>query len=244
MLDRAAYIGGCDGVSTVLGAESLAERHSGTMPHSLALILGDTVKAAQSFDKRLPSEVPRIVLVDTFGDEKVESLRVAQALGKRLHGVRLDTPSSRRGDIRKIVEELRWELDLRGFQHVRIYVSGGLDEPQVAALEDILDGFGIGTSLSNAPVLDFAADIVEIEGKPIAKKGKFSGRKQALRCEKGHPVKPIPWVARSPGACPLCGAKVFGVLQTLLKNGKLLDALPSPQAIRKYVLSQLPAFAL
>ena len=62
------------------------------MPHSLVLIFGDTVEAAEAFDRDLGPEVPRIVLVDTFRDEAEEALRVAHALGDRLYGIRLDTP--------------------------------------------------------------------------------------------------------------------------------------------------------
>jgi nicotinate phosphoribosyltransferase len=46
-------------------------------------IFGDTVKAAEAFDRDLGPEVPRIVLVDTFKDEPEETLRVAHALGDR-----------------------------------------------------------------------------------------------------------------------------------------------------------------
>jgi len=116
--------------------------------------------------------VHRVVLVDTFCDEKNESLRVAEALGKDLYGVRLDTPSSRRGDIRKILQEVRWELDYRGYHHVRLFVSGGIDEEEIISLRDIVDSFGVGTSISNAPVLDLAMDIVEIESRPMAKRGR------------------------------------------------------------------------
>ena len=49
------------------------------MPHSLVLIFGDTVRAAEAFDRHMPTEVPRIVLVDTFRDEAEESLRVEPA---------------------------------------------------------------------------------------------------------------------------------------------------------------------
>ena len=65
------------------------------MPHSLVLIFGDTVRAAEAFDRDMPPDVPRIVLVDTFKDEAEEALRVAHALGDRLYGIRLDTPSER-----------------------------------------------------------------------------------------------------------------------------------------------------
>ena len=79
-LDYAAIIGGCVGASTPAGARLAGLSPTGTMPHSLVLIFGDTVKAAEAFDRHMPPEVPRIVLVDTFHDEAEEALRVAHGL--------------------------------------------------------------------------------------------------------------------------------------------------------------------
>ncbi|MDO8683704.1 MAG: nicotinate phosphoribosyltransferase, partial [Armatimonadota bacterium] len=172
MIERYAYLGGCDGVSVILSAERLGIPASGTMPHTLVLILGDVVRAVELFDEVVPPEIKRVALVDTFCDEKSESIRAAEALGDRLYAVRLDTPGSRRGDFYKIIEEVRWELDIRGFQNVKIIVSGGIDEEKILELNPLVDGYGVGTSISNAPVIDFALDIVDIEGKPVAKRGK------------------------------------------------------------------------
>ena len=109
MIERNAYLGGCDGVAVVKSAELLQLEPSGTMPHSLILMLGDTVVAAQAFDEIIDPTVRRVVLIDTFGDEKVEAVRVADALRDRLYAVRLDTPASRRGDLVGILREVRWE---------------------------------------------------------------------------------------------------------------------------------------
>jgi nicotinate phosphoribosyltransferase len=166
MIDRSCYIGGFDEVSSIVGAKLLGKDPAGTMPHSLIIAMGDQVKAWKSFNKHMPKKVPRIALVDTYYDEKTESILAAEALGKDLYGVRLDTPSSRRGNFAEIVREVRWELDSRGYNHVKIFVSGGLNDETVAqlSLTDV-DGFGVGTSVSNAPSIDFALDIVEADGK-------------------------------------------------------------------------------
>ena len=95
--------------------------------------------------------------------------------------MRLDTPSTRRGDFRRIIEEVRWELDIRGYKNVGIFVSGGIDEAEVLALRGLVAGFGVGTSVANARCIDFALDIVEREGKPSAKRGKRGGKKQVYR---------------------------------------------------------------
>ena len=109
-------------------------------------------------------------------------MTAAKALGERLYGVRLDTPSSRRGDMRKIVLEVRWALDSAGYKHVKIFVSGGLDEEDVRRLVDVADGFGVGTSIAFPRSIDLAMDIVEVDGESFSKRGKLPGRKQVYRC--------------------------------------------------------------
>src|SRR5438034_9219332 len=181
MIERNAFIGGCDGVAVTKSAELIDADPMGTIPHSLVLMIGDTVEALRAFDAVVDSKVRRVALIDTLQDEKFEAIRVAEALGKDLYAVRLDTPSSRRGDFYRILEEVRWELDLRGHNHVKILASGGVDEYEILALNPVADGYGVGTSIANAPVLNFALDIMEIEGQPMAKRGKWSGAKEVYR---------------------------------------------------------------
>ncbi len=236
MIDRSAFIGGCDGVSGVLGAEMIGEKPIGTMPHALILTVGDQVKAWEYFDEVVEHEVPRTALVDTLCDEKFEALMAAEALGERLTAVRLDTPSSRRGDFRRIIEEVRWELDLRGHDQVRILVSGGLKEGSVREIVDLVDAFGVGSAIASAKPVDFSLDIVEVEGKPITKRGKLSGRKQIYRCENGHYHR-VPAMKKLE-RCPICGAKVEPLLKPLIEDGEIVAELPKAREIREYVLEQ------
>jgi nicotinate phosphoribosyltransferase len=217
----------------VKGAEFLGLAPAGTMPHALVLLFGDTVEATKAFDKIIDKKVNRISLVDTFNDEKFETLKVAEAMGKSLYGVRLDTPGSRRGDLLAIAKEVRWELDLHGHKHVKIFVSGGIDEESIRELNSVVDAYGVGTSISSAPVLDYAMDIVEIEGVPIAKRGKRSGEKQVYRNAKTDERLVLPAHERfhKRGYEPL--------LKPLWANGKLHRKLRSPHEIRQYVLDQL-----
>jgi len=165
MLDRATYIGGFDGASSLSGAKTINLEPTGTMPHALIIIFGDQVKAWKAFDETIEKTVPRVALVDTYFDEKIETIMATEALGKRLAGVRLDTPGSRKGNFAEIVKEVRWELDLRGYKHVKIFVSGGLNEETVKTLlEAGAEAFGVGTCISNAPTIDFAMDIIEKRG--------------------------------------------------------------------------------
>lgn len=214
MIERAAYLGGCDGVSAIAAAKTIGIEPTGTMPHALVLVLGDTVRTARAFDEAFGDEVPTIVLIDTLQDEKFEALRVADALGDRLAGIRFDTPGSRRGDLLQLMRETRWELDRRGFEHVRFFVSGGIDERKILELNPLAHGYGVGTRISAGATIDFSLDIVEIDGEPIAKRGKESGRKALLVCEACGARSVVPGETGAAAyACPRCDAAVADTLE-------------------------------
>ncbi|MBA7658447.1 hypothetical protein ES703_66398 [subsurface metagenome] len=179
IMDYSAIVGGCNSCSSVAGARLAGLEPAGTMPHSLIIVMGDTVTATLAFDRYMPPEVPRVSLVDTFKDEAEESLRVAQALGERLNSVRLDTPGERGGVTADLIKETRARLDLADFNHVKIFVSGGLTPERIRYFLDNeapVDGFGVGSYISGARPIDFTADLHEIEGKPIAKRGRIPGK--------------------------------------------------------------------
>ena len=234
MVERACYLAGFDGVSNVLGAKLLKLEPSGTMPHALVQILGSQEKAWRLFDETIPKSVPRVALVDTFWDEKAESIKALEVLGPRLWGVRLDTPASRRGDFAKIAEEVRWELDIRGGKKVRIIVSGRLDEETIAKLNPIVDGYGVGTAVAYPPVIDLSAKIVEVEeGKKTefrAKRGGLGGRKTVFRSSGFKDT-----VALETGRLNRGGA----LLKPLLKNGKMVADFESIDDLRVKVRKDL-----
>ncbi len=239
MLDWASYVGGFDGVSTLKGASIIGAEPTGTMPHSLIIVFGSQVEAWKSFDEIMPEKVPRIMLVDTFWDEKLESLEAAKLLKNKLYGVRLDTPSSRRGNMKEIIREVKWELKSRGYENVKIIVSGGVDEENIVDyIEAGADGFGVGTSVSNAPTVDFALDIVEVNGKPISKRGKFSGKKQVWRCTDCFIDIVKLWNEGMP-KCPKCGKEMKPMLIKFIENGSVLEKLPNAKEAKEYVLKQL-----
>jgi nicotinate phosphoribosyltransferase len=186
-MDYASVVGGCVGASTPAGARLAGLAPTGTMPHALIIIFGDTVRAAEAFDRHIDPDVPRIVLVDTFKDEAEESLRVANALGDRLWGVRLDTPSERGRVTADLVKEVRARLDLAGHERVKIVVSGGLDLERIAyfkAAEAPIDSFAVGSAISDASPIDFTGDLKEIDGKAVAKRGRIPGRTENPRLER------------------------------------------------------------
>jgi len=178
VMEYAAVVGGCQSCSSVAGARLAGVTPAGTMPHALILVMGDTAKATLAFDKHMPPDVPRISLVDTFKDEAEESVIVAQALGGKLSGVRLDTPPERGRVTADLVKEVRARLDLAGFKEVEVFVSGGLDPDRIRYFVENgapVDGFGVGSYISGAKPIDFTADLHEVEGKPVAKRGRIPG---------------------------------------------------------------------
>src|SRR2546427_5096566 len=239
MIERNAFIGGCDGVAVTKAAELIEADPMGAIPHSLVLMIGDTVEALRAFDAVVDPKVRRVALIDTLQDEKFEAIRVAEALGKDLYAVRLDTPSSRRGDFYRILEEVRWELDLRGHNHVKILASGGVDEYEILALNPVADGYDVGTSIANAPVLNFALDIMEIEGRPMAKRGKWSGAKDVYRRPGTRETVVVPAGQRPPD-----GGAWESLLKPLVRGGRIVRDLPPPRTIRDFVLDQLRSVSL
>ncbi len=179
IMDYSAVIGGCLGCSSIAGARLANIEPSGTIPHALILIMGDTVMATLAFDKHMPTGVSRVALVDTFIDEAKESINVAKSLGESLDSVRLDTPAELGGVTAGLVKRVRQMLDNAGFNKVKIFVSGGFNVERIKQFieQDIpVDGFGIGSYISGASPIDFTADIHEVEGKPVAKRGRIPGK--------------------------------------------------------------------
>jgi nicotinate phosphoribosyltransferase len=177
-MEYSAIAGGCTGCASTAGAKLAGIQPTGTIPHALIIILGSTAKATLTFDKHMPSEVPRIALVDTFEDEVRESVTVAKAMRGKLQGVRLDTPSERGRVTADLVKEVRAWLDLEGFKDVKIVASGGLDPERIRYFIDEgapVDIFAVGSYISDAQPIDFTADLHEVEGKPIAKRGRMPG---------------------------------------------------------------------
>ena len=178
VMEYSAIVGGCAGCASTAGAKLAGIKPTGTMPHALIIIMGSTAQAGMAFDKYMPPEVPRYVLVDTFEDEVRESVAVARIMQGKLQGVRLDTPSERGRVSADLAKEVRAWLDLEGFKEVKIVVSGGLDPERIRYFINEgspVDIFAVGSYISNTSPIDFTADLHEVEGKPIAKRGRTPG---------------------------------------------------------------------
>jgi nicotinate phosphoribosyltransferase len=182
-------VGAPIGVTTDEQASWWGGRGIGTVPHALiAAYGGDTVLAAQRFAEWAPPDMNVTVLVDFENDSVRTALDVANALGPRLWGVRLDTSESlvdrslweELGDFPptgvnpRLVWNVRKALDEAGFGDVRIVVSGGFTVDKIARFEELgvpVDAYGVGSSLIRGSN-DFTADVVVTDGKPSAKAGR------------------------------------------------------------------------
>jgi nicotinate phosphoribosyltransferase len=185
----AAHIAGAIGVSTDAQASWWGSRGVGTVPHALiACYGGDTVRASEAFVRHIDGEVQVIALVDFDNDSVGTSLAVAHALGDRLWGVRLDTSETmvdrsildQMGTFRptgvnpQLVRNVRNALDGAGFERVRIVVSGGFTAEKIHEFEVTrvaVDAYGVGSSLFQDRY-DFTADVVRVDGRPLAKVGR------------------------------------------------------------------------
>ena len=190
----AAYVAGVVlgreiGVTSDAQASWWGGRGVGTVPHALiAAYDGDTVLAARKFAEWADPDLHITVLVDFANDSVATALAVADALGPRLWGVRLDTSGQLvdrslwdemgdfdpRGVNERLVRKVRAALDGAGHSDVRIVVSGGFSVEKIEAFERRgvpVDAYGIGSSLIRGEN-DFTADIVLADGRPTAKVGR------------------------------------------------------------------------
>jgi nicotinate phosphoribosyltransferase len=193
-----AHVAGAIGVSTDAQASWWGGRGIGTVPHGLiAAYGGDTVRAATRFAERYHGQMNITVLVDFTNDSVGTALAVAEALGPKLWGVRLDTSEllvdrslidemgafKPTGVNPRLVEKVRGALDGAGFSHVKIVVSGGFNAERIREFEAAgvpVDAYGVGSSLIRGQN-DFTADIVLRDGEPCAKVGRSYAPNPRLR---------------------------------------------------------------
>jgi nicotinate phosphoribosyltransferase len=185
----AAHVAGAIGVSTDAQASWWGGRGVGTVPHGLiAAYAGDTVRAAEVFAERYHDEMNITVLVDFENDSVRTAVEVAEALGPKLWGVRLDTSElmvdrsvfdsmggfDPRGVNPQLVHNVRAALDQADHREVRIVASGGFTAEKIEQFEVLgvpVDAYGVGSSLIRGQN-DYTADVVITDGQPCAKAGR------------------------------------------------------------------------
>jgi len=183
---RAAFIGGCQGTSNVAAGRLFGIPTFGTQAHSWIMAHENENEAFQHFLDIFPNNA--VLLLDTY--DVGSAVETIIAMGRKPRGVRLDS-----GDLATDSQWIRRRLDGEGWNDVRIFASGDLDEDRIESLVESgakIDAFGVGTALStsiDAPALGVIYKLVEVEANgTVRNSAKFSaakitypGRKQVFR---------------------------------------------------------------
>lgn len=243
---RAAYLAGFEATSNLEAAHRYGIPASGTSAHAWTLLHIDedgTPNEAAAFRSQIESlGIDTTLLVDTYDITKGVETAIEVA-GPELGGVRIDS-----GDLGAVTRRVRKQLDDLGAHNTRIVVSSDLDEFAIAGLRgDPVDAFGVGTSVvtgSGAPTASMVYKLVEVDGHPVSKrssgKGMTGGAKRALRTYRasGVAVEELVYPFDSPD--PEVGHLKSAVLSTpLVRDGEVLDNLPSLHDSRAYLAAQL-----
>ena len=146
---RAAYIGGCRQTSNVLAGKMFDIAVKSTHAHSWVMSFPDELTAFRKYAEIYPDGC--LLLVDTYDTLKsgvpnaIKVFDELTAKGYRPLGIRLDS-----GDLAYLSKKARAMLDAAGYDYVKIFASGDIDEDVLLALQAQdakIDIFGIGTRL-------------------------------------------------------------------------------------------------
>lgn len=175
---RAAYIAGFASTSNLMAGKRYGIPTTGTAAHAFTLAHEDELTAFEAQVKAHGKGTT--LLVDTYDIEQGIRNAVAAA-GTQLGAIRIDS-----GDLAAEAEKARHLLDALGAYGTRIVVTSDLDELIMKDLHDApIDGYGVGTKLVSSAPMGFVYKLVEINGRPVAKKAKdkvsIGGRKYAYR---------------------------------------------------------------
>jgi len=247
---RAAYIGGCIGTSNVLAGKIFGIPTYGTMAHSWVEAFESEEKSFLNYIKAFPDQA--VLLIDTY--DTLHAACNLKKLNKSIKAIRIDS-----GNLLALSKRVRKILNADQLKNVKIIVSGNLNEHKIDHLIKMkapVDIFGVGSEMvtsKDAPCLDLVYKLVQIEEgngrihlkrKKSTGKAYLPGRKQVFRLCSSHGrfLKDIIGCflqKRPQGSCPL--------LEPVIVNGKLTQAMPDIEAIRQYAnkrIHGLPAKCL
>ena len=243
---RSAFIAGARMSSNVLAGLAYGIPPAGTMAHSYVSAFPREIESFRAFARAFPQNTT--LLLDTYdtiaaAHKAVVVGREMEGRGERLAGIRLDS-----GDMGKLASQVRRILDDAELDYVQIFASGGLDEDEVNRLLTAgapIDAFGVGTRMNvsaDAPYLDMAYKIVRYAGRDVLKlsegKTTWAGEKQAYRFLGGDGRVQRDLLALRDEPPPAGGAPL---LQTVMKDGRIVDPLPTLAAIRSHCAAQVAA---
>lgn len=243
---RASYLAGFEATSNLEAAYRYNIPVSGTSAHSWTLLHVNedgTPNEAAAFRSQIETlGVDTTLLVDTYDITRGVQTAIEVA-GTALGGVRIDS-----GELAPVTRQVRKQLDELGAFNTRIVVSSDLDEFAIAGLRgDPVDSFGVGTSVvtgSGAPTAGMVYKLVEVEGRPVAKRssGKvtYGGAKSAVRHHRGSGVAveeiifPLGAAAPDPGQLTQIELTI-----PLMRGGQVLDSVPTLTESRDHLALQL-----
>jgi len=141
-----------------------------------------------------------------------------------------------------------------------------LDEEQIRELlryKDLIDGFGVGSYISNAKTVDFGLDIIEVQqSRPnnlydpnwmsCAKRDRLEGRKNVSRCpaceDSAKPIDTREFITSrmykspdyndEPPECPKCRSKREWMLTTVFRGTERIQSfkMKKPEILHKQVV--------
>jgi nicotinate phosphoribosyltransferase len=223
---RAAYLAGFAATSNLAAGARYGVPTMGTAAHAFMLLHDSEADAFRAQVEALGTGTT--LLVDTY--DITEGIATAiDVAGPQLGAVRIDS-----GDVAELARQAREQLDSLGAHDTKIVVSGDLDEYAIATLRAApVDSYGVGTSVvtgSGAPTADMVYKLVEVQGRPVAKRSEHKesrgGLKSALRRHKPtgtaieevvFPLRQHPELGRHDRLLPI----------PLLRDGQRVDGLPS-----------------
>lgn len=242
MVARASYIAGFAGSATLLAEKVFGIPAFGTMAHSFIQSFDSESAAFEAFARARPKGL--VLLIDTYDTEAAARKVVALAPKLRqqeidIRGVRIDS-----GDLVTLSKDVRRILDDGGLAETTIFVSGGIEEEELAAFAREgapIDGIGIGTSLatsSDVPALDCAYKLQEYAGLPRRKrsagKATWPGRKQVWRRYDADGRMLLDVLSTQEDVHE--GEPLIG---PVMQDGRRIGPRPSLQEIRKHARQQL-----
>jgi nicotinate phosphoribosyltransferase len=266
---RAAFIGGADSTSNVLGAALLGMPVKGTHAHSWIQSFDSEVEAFRAYARMFPDEC--VLLVDTYDTLKSgvpNAIRVAKELeksGHRLSGIRIDS-----GDLAFLSKHARQMFNQQNLSYVKIIASNELDEFiifDILAQGGNVDIWGVGTNLATGcgdggcalggiykmvehngrPKIKLSANPEKMTNPGIKKIVRFYGKEGLMEADAladvSEAVEPAGVLIIDPNN-PLRRKKVSSeqrleLLNTIAKSGKVIYEFPSLEKIRERRKEQL-----
>lgn len=233
---RAAFLSGLEVAITPAIKDFYKAKLFDCQEHTANIIIGNLNEGWSKFLK-LPKSTGRLYIVlDNFSDPVCELKTALHLFGDKLECVLIDTHYSRRGNIRKILKELRWYIDMNNKHNFCLALSGGVTPDVIKDTHDLVNMYGVGTWILNGNIMDISIQPVCVNGESRSKIGYTPGEKSIFLCSKcgKREVRLLNKINRS---CS-CGSKeITELYETFMINGQIIK-IYDDQEIRQRILQK------